>query len=146
MEQHTFSALITLDPPARHDLGLRYLDGTRTYGILQSCAGRYFPASVRCRGPASPRVLHATVRIPLLPGEAGALFATGQIFTVWADAIVSDNNVSGADLLGDAVIVGHEPASDQDVVRFAAHQRPRHPRAVPPPRTGPATPAMVQRP
>jgi hypothetical protein len=137
VEQHTFSALIMLDPPARHDLVLRYLDGTRTYAILQSCHGMYFPASICCFGwQSSQRVLHATVHIPLLPGEGDALFIGGQIFTVWADAIVSDISVRGTGLLGDGVMVGREPASDQDVAQTATHRRPSYRRAIPPPRTG----------
>lgn len=147
MEQHTFNALIRFDAPARHDLGLRYLDGTRTYGILKSCGGRYFPASICCCVPqSSQRVLHATVHISLLPGEADALFTGGQIFTVWADAIVSDISVRGTGLLGDGVMAGREPASDQDVLQTATDSRRPYRRASPPPRTGHGPPAVAGQP
>lgn len=146
MERHTFSALITPDPSARKDLLQRYLDRTRTSGILQS-RGRYFPASVSC-SVLTPHqgVIHAIVRVHLLPGEeADAPLADGQAFAVWADAIVSDASVRGVDLLGDGVIVGREAASDLDPLQARAHQRPRYQRAIPPPRIGHSAPAMARR-
>ena len=109
MEQHTFSALITFDPSARGDLALHYLDGTRTNGIVELRSGRYFPAAVCCLGPPSPdRIIYATVRTPLLAGEAEIFFDPGQAFTIWADVIVCDDTVRGERPLCTGVVLGRE--------------------------------------
>jgi hypothetical protein len=141
-----FSARITLDPSACHDLVIRYLDGTRTHGILRLCGGGYFPAAIFCGGsPSSQRVVHAIVHIPLLPGEADALFADGQSFSIWADAIVSDVSVHGADLLGDGVILCRKSGSGQDVLQKAAHRPTPYRRASPSSQPGHAAPAIAGR-
>lgn len=117
MERHTFSALMTLDRSASHDLVRRYLDGSRTCAILQAGSGRYFPAAIWCWPSQSSRhVVRATVSIPLLPGEADALLMSGQVFTVWADAVVSDVSVSGDGLLGEGVIVTTQHAGPTNAV------------------------------
>jgi hypothetical protein len=111
VELHKFSALITLDPSAQGDAVLRYLDGTRTSGILQRGSCRYFPATICWSGSVSPqRVVLAILRIALRAGEAEAFFDAAPGFTVWADAIVGDDTIRGEGLIGDGVLVGQEPA------------------------------------
>jgi hypothetical protein len=111
VERRTFSALITFDPSAREAAVQRYLDGMRTYAIVKPRFGTYFPAVI-CphASPSAVRTVHATVRIPLLAGEA-ALFTVGQAFTVAADAIVGDDTIRGEGLLGVGVVLGQELAA-----------------------------------
>jgi len=112
VQQHTFSVRITFDPSARGDLVLRYLDGTRTTGVVEPGSGRYFPATVCCSGPPSPeQAIYATVRTPLLAGEAEIFFDPGRTFTVWADVVVADDTVRGDGLICIGVILGRDLAA-----------------------------------
>jgi hypothetical protein len=64
------------------------------------------------------------MRVPLLAGEVQAYFATGQPFTVWADAIVDDEAIRGEGLLGGGVILTQEPTPSRAgaPIPFSAHR------------------------
>jgi hypothetical protein len=66
---------------------------------------------------------HVVVTIALAGGEAEALFAPGQRFTIWADAVV-DRTIRPEGLVGYGVICGREtPAllcDDSDGIRRKA--------------------------
>lgn len=152
MEQHTFSALVTFNPSARDDLVVRYLDRTWTSCIVEPGSGRYFPAAVRCLAPTSPRrVIYATVRTPLLPGEAEIFFGPGQAFAVWADAIVGDDALRGEGLVCVGVVLGCEltaapRGTGQEPVRPQDRRQLPYRRTVAQPRPGLDAPAMAGRP
>jgi hypothetical protein len=84
------------------------------------------------------------VRVRLLAGEPEAFFSTGQPFTLWADAIVSDQAVRGAGRLGEGVILGQESAADA-AARAAARPALTYRRTVPPPRRGTGASLMAGR-
>jgi hypothetical protein len=126
VRKYAFRALVALDPWARPNTLLPFLDGTCTQYVVQPCDDKYFPARISIGAPASPGcALDVVVHVPLLAGEAEAFFATGQPLTVWADAIVDDETIHGEGVLGDSVILSHESAalpnaSDQEVLRATA--------------------------
>lgn len=147
MRQHTFSAVITFDPSARQADILRYLGATRTSGVIQPGPGQYFPAAICCPGSPPP---HAMVRIPLLEGEAEMFFDAGQVFTVWADAVMDDDVIHGEGLLGSGVVVHQEPAAPsssagQEAAPAAANRPLPYRGIVPPPRPGTAAPTPAGR-
>jgi hypothetical protein len=109
-----FRAMVDLDPSARADAVRRLLNRTRPQCVLQPCDANWFPAAVSVGGsPSQGRPVDAVVRVCLLAGELEAFFATGQPFTVWADAIVDDQTVRGEGRLGDGFIVSQESAADE---------------------------------
>jgi hypothetical protein len=91
--------------------------------------------------------MDVVLQILLLAGEAEVCFATAQPFTVWADAIISDEATRGAGLLGEGVILGQEPAASPTGSDRGAHESTgRRPvpscDAIPPPRLGLRTSAV----
>jgi hypothetical protein len=86
--QHRFRALITLDPAAGEHGVQGQLGRRHTCCLVRTCYSTYFPAVISPDEELAPRaVIPAVVRIALAVGEAGAFFAPGQRFTVWADAL-----------------------------------------------------------
>jgi hypothetical protein len=113
VRKYRFRALVALDPWARPNSLLPFLDGTGTQYVVQPRDGKYFPVriSIGATPPSPGRPVDVVVRVPLLAGEAEAFFAAGQPFTVWADAVVDDETIRGEGLLGDGVIFSHESAA-----------------------------------
>ncbi len=106
MRECKFRAMVELDPSARAVAVRRLLDRTHPQCVLQPCDGKWFPAAVSVGGaPSQGRPVHTVVRVRLLAGEPEAFFATGQPFTLWADAIVDDQTVRGEGRLGDGFIL-----------------------------------------
>jgi hypothetical protein len=133
--------MVALNPSARADAVCCLLDGTRTQCVVRS-DGRWFPAAISvCWSPSHSRPVHTVVRVRLLTGEPEAFFATGQPFTLWADAIVDDVSIRGEGLLGDGVITGDEPEvspaiSSDEAPGTTARPAPADRRMVPQPRPG----------
>jgi hypothetical protein len=145
VKECNFRAMVALDPSARADAVRRLLDGTRPQCVLQPCDGRWFPAAVRTGGsPSQGRSVHTVVRVRLLAGEPEAFFATGQLFTLWADAVVDDQTVRGECRLGDGVILSQESAADE-ALRAAACPAPTYRSTVLRPRRGTGASLMAGR-
>jgi hypothetical protein len=89
VRQYSFRALITFDLAAREESTRGHLGGTRTCCLVQPEYHEYFPARISwdTELPVRPGV-RAVVSVVLADGEAEAFFATGQRFTIWADAVV----------------------------------------------------------
>jgi hypothetical protein len=104
MRRYTFRALVMLDPAAREDAA-----GCGPGGMLACCLVEpshrvYFPAVISLDSEGSPQAkAHALVAIALHDSEAGAFFAPGQRFTIWANAIVG-HSVQPAGLAGSGAI------------------------------------------
>ena len=132
VREHEFRATVAVDPPAREGAVLQILDGTRVRCIVQPFDGKCFPARISAGGPPpSPgRAVDIVVCIPLVSAEAEGYFAAGQPFTLWADAIVSDETIRGEGLLGDGVITGREPSVFADSPPFAQQLVPPATRSV----------------
>ena len=89
MKQYRFGALITFGPAAGH------LGGPHACCLIQPRLGEYFPAAISCRElPVGPGV-RAVVSVALADGEAEVFFATGQHFTIWADAVIGQTIRAG---------------------------------------------------
>ena len=105
MRQYRFSAVITLDPAAGEDAARRCLGGSYTCCVVQPRHGKYFPA-VSCLEddelPLRPRV-RAVLSAALADGEAKTLFAPGQRFTIWADAMIG-HTIKADDQIGHGII------------------------------------------
>jgi hypothetical protein len=105
MRQYRFRAVITLGPAAREDAARGHLGGPHTCYVVQPCHGKYFPAVICLEDdevPLRPGV-RALLSAVLADGEAKTLFAPGQRFTIWADAIIG-HTVVADDLIGRGVI------------------------------------------
>lgn len=143
--------MVALDSSARADAVRRLLDGTRPQCVIQQRAGRWFPAAVSVLwSPSQGHPVHLVVRVRLLHGEREAFFATGQPFTLWADAIVGDQTIRGEGLLGDGVITGDESAgspvaSSDEAPGTPARPAPACGRMVPQPRPGAGASLMAGR-
>jgi hypothetical protein len=141
VRQHEFRATVGLDPSARADAVHRLLEITGTQCVFHPSGAGWFPAAICVRrSPPQGRQAGTVARVQLRAGEAGAFFATGQPFTLSADAIVDDETIRGKVLTGDGVITGREPEVPQTGSVRAA---PRPARLTPPhgwplPRTEPA--------
>ena len=145
MRECKFRAMVELDPSARADAVRRLLDRTHPQCVLQPCDGKWFPAAVSVGGsPSQGRPVHTVVRVRLLAGEPEAFFATGQPFTLWADAIVDDQTVRGEGRLGDGFILSQESAADE-AARAAARPALTYRRTVPRPRRGTGASLMAGR-
>jgi hypothetical protein len=125
VREYKFRAVVTVDPSARAEATRRLLVRARPHCVVQPGGGRWFPATISVRrSPSQGRPVPTVLRVRLLAGEPGAFLATGQPFTLWADAIVDDHAIRGEDRLGDGVITGHQV----DVAPAASdHQPPRTP-------------------
>ena len=145
MKESKFRAMVALDQSARADVLRRLLDRTRFQCVLQPCDGRWFPAAVSAGGsPSQARPIRTVVRVRLLAGEPEAFFATGQLFTLWADAVVDDQTVRGEGRLGDGFILSQESAADE-APRAAACPALPYRRTVPRPRLGSGASLMAGR-
>ena len=104
MKQYGFRALITFDPAAREDAAPDHLGGTRTCCLIQPSYHEYFPARISWdKGlPVRPAV-RAVVSVALADGTAETLFAPGQRFTIWADAVIGQT-IRADSKLGHGVI------------------------------------------
>jgi hypothetical protein len=105
MRQYRFRAVITLDPAAREDAARGHLGGPHTCYVVQPGHGKYFPAAICLEDdelPLRPGI-RAVLSAALADGEAKTLFAPGQRFTIWADAIIG-HTVVADDLIGHGVI------------------------------------------
>jgi hypothetical protein len=109
VRQYRFLALITSAPvregPARHVPNLACALTVRACCLIQPVYHHeYFPAVISPHGepPLSPAG-RAMMTIALADGEAEALFAPGQRFTIWADGIVG-HTVRAEGLVGYGVI------------------------------------------
>lgn len=145
MRECRFRAMVRLDPPSSADSLRRLLDATRGQCVLQPCPGRSFPAGISVGGSTSYKSpVETIVRVRLLAGESEAFFATGQPFTLWADALVDDRAVCGEGSLGDGVILSLESAADRDN-QAAARPALTDRRTVPGPRLGAGAPLTAAR-
>jgi hypothetical protein len=105
VKQHRFRTLIMPGPAAGENAVRGHLGRTHTCCLVQPCRGMYFPAVISPDGELAPRaVTPAVVSAALATGEAEAFFAPGQLFTVWADAVVG-HAVHADRLIGQGVIV-----------------------------------------
>ena len=105
MRQYRFRAVIALDPAAREDAARGHLGGPHTCCVVQPGHGKYFPAVICLEDdelPLRPGV-RAVLSAALADGEAKTLFAPGQRFTLWADAIIGHTIVADG-LIGHGVI------------------------------------------
>lgn len=131
VRQYRFRALVTLDAAAREGptrgltSRMRSLTPHDCCLLLQPfCYRVYLPAVISPdrESPLQPggRVV---VTIALAGGEAEALFAPGQRFTIWADAVV-DRTIRPEGLVGYGVICGRESppllCDDSDGIRSKA--------------------------
>ena len=104
MRQYGFRALIAFDPAAGEDSTPGHLGGTRTCCLIQPGQGEYFPARISWdKEPPVRPGLRAVVNVALADGEADALFAPGQPFTIWADAVIG-HTIRADGLAGHGVI------------------------------------------
>jgi hypothetical protein len=143
--------MVALDPSARADAVRGLPEVTRIQCLAHPCDARWCPATIGARRSRSQgRQARTVVRVHLLAAEPDAFLATGQPFTLWADAIVADETIRGEGLLGDGAITGHEPEVRQTVIvraapRTTACLTPPHGRTVPQPCLGLGAPAMAGR-
>lgn len=104
MRQYTFSALVVLDPAAREEAAGCDPGGIQACCLVEPSYRRYFPAVISLgRGVPSRARAHALVTVALYDSEAGAFFAPGQRFTIWADAVIG-HSVQAAEPAGCGVI------------------------------------------
>jgi hypothetical protein len=109
MRSRSFRVLVMLDPAAREDAPRPDPGGTRACCLLEPSRYTYFPAviSLGTEQPARTAA-RALVTISLRDSEAGAFFAPGQRFTIWADAVVG-HTVQAHGLIGYGVISPTQP-------------------------------------
>jgi hypothetical protein len=133
VRQYRFRARVTLDTAARegHARGLtsrmRALAAHDCCLLQPFCYRVYLPAVISPDSelPLQPggRSSGVVVTIALAGGEAAALFAPGQRFTIWADAVV-DRTIRPEGLVGYGVICGREAppllCDDSDGIRRKA--------------------------
>jgi hypothetical protein len=98
VRQNRFRALVTFDPAAGGHLG-----GLHASCLVQPGHGKYFPAAISCNEIAARPGVRAAVNVALADGEAGAFFALGQRFTIWADAVIGQT-IRADGLVGSGVI------------------------------------------
>lgn len=130
MRQYRFRALVTLAPaagqaPAQGLPSRASALSAHACCLLEpSCCREYFPAVIS-RDEELPRRPggHAVVTIALADGEADALFAPGQRFTIWADGVVG-HTIRAEGLVGYGVVCGREspplPCDDGGGIRGEA--------------------------
>jgi hypothetical protein len=103
VREYQFRARVAFDP-ACDSAARGCLSGTRPHCVIEPYHRKYFPALISCDNqpppPGGPNIL---VRIALTGPEADVLFAPGQRFAIWADAIVG-KTIRGEGLVGYGVI------------------------------------------
>jgi len=104
MRQYRFTALVMLDPAAG-EYAVRYgRGGTRACCLVEPSYHTYFPAVIEAKEEQPSRgAPHALITATLSDSEAGAFFAPGQRFTIWADALVG-HTIQPDGLVGHGVI------------------------------------------
>jgi len=114
VRQYRFRALITLDAAVREDPArglpsrMRALTAHHCYLLQPFCYRVYLPAVISPdRGLPLQPGSRVVVSIALADGEAEALFAPGQRFTIWADAMI-DRTIRPEGLVGYGVICARE--------------------------------------
>ena len=114
MRQYRFRALITLDAAVREGPGqglpsrMRALTARYCCLLQPFCYRVYLPAVISSdRGLPLQPGRRVVVTIALADGEAEALFAAGQRFTIWADGVV-DGTIRPEGLVGYGVICARE--------------------------------------
>jgi AcrR family transcriptional regulator len=131
MRPHSFRALVMLDSAGREDSPRSGPDGMRACCLVEPSRYTYFPAVISLdTGQPARTAARALVTIALRDSEAGAFFAPGQRFTIWADAVVG-HTVQACGLIGYGVIsqpVSPSPPGaprDEAAARPAAAGRPQ---------------------
>jgi hypothetical protein len=104
VRQFRFTALVMLDPAARDQAARCGRGGPLASCLVEPSRYTYFPAVIET-GPArlARPGTHALITAALHDSEAGAFFAPGQRFTIWADALVGET-VRADGLLGYGLI------------------------------------------
>lgn len=130
VRQYRFRARVTLDTAAREGPARGLTSRMRALTAHDCCLLQPFCYRVYLPAVISPdRELplqpggRVVVTIALAGGEAEALFAPGQRFTIWADAVV-DRTIRPEGLVGYGVICGREAppllCDDSDGIRRKA--------------------------
>lgn len=126
MRSRSFRALVMLDPAARADAPRSDPGGARACCLVEPSRYMYFPAVISLgTGQPARAAARALVTIALRDSEAGAFFAPGQRFTIWADAVVG-HTVQVHGLIGYGVIyqlVSPRAAGHQVTGRYAVRLR-----------------------
>jgi hypothetical protein len=113
VKRYRFRALVTLGPAASAGPARRIPSRMRVLTAHACCLVQpayhceYFPAVIS-RDAELPLARHAMMTIALTDGEAEALFAPGQRFTIWDDGMVG-RTIRAEGLFGYGVIFS--PAS-----------------------------------
>jgi hypothetical protein len=140
VRQYRFRAVVALAPAVREGPAGRLPNQASALTAHACCLiqpayhHEYFPAVIsRHEEPPLSPAGHAVMTIALADGEAEALFAPGQRFTIWADGIVGPT-IRAEGLVGYGVIscqASPLPAdlADGRIHRGAAGPDPRHRRA-----------------
>lgn len=131
MRQYRFTVLVMLDPAAGENAMRCGQSTARACCLVEpSCYTYFFPAVIETEEEQPqqgvPRALMTTT---LSDSEAGAFFAPGQRFTIWADALVG-HTIRADGLAGYGVIcrcvsrpaprAHRDRASGSDAAGFAA--------------------------
>lgn len=104
MRPYRFRALVMLDPAALEGSAHYDPGGPQACCLVEPSFRTYFPAMISVDSQGPPRATaHALVTVALQESEAGAFFAPGQRFTIWADAVVG-HSVQAVGLSGYGVI------------------------------------------
>jgi hypothetical protein len=130
VRQYRFRARVTLHTAAPEGVARGLTSRRRALTAHDCCLLQPFCYRVYLPAVISPdRELplqpggHVVVTIALAGGEAEALFAPGQRFTIWADAVV-DRTIRPEGLVGYGVICGRETppllCDDSDGIRRKA--------------------------
>jgi hypothetical protein len=137
VRQYRFRAVVALAPAVREGPARRLPNLARALTAHACCLiqpayhHEYFPAVIsRDEEPPLSPAGHAVMTIALADGEAEALFAPGQRFTIWADGIVG-RTIRAEGLVGYGVIscqASPLPAglADNRIHRGTADPDPRH--------------------
>jgi hypothetical protein len=132
MRQYRFRARVTLDAAAREGAARGLTSRMRALTAHDCCLLQPFCYRVYLPAVISPdRELplqpgrRVVVAIALADGEADALFAPGQRFTVWADAVVG-RTIRPEGLVGYGVICGRDEAKAGRMTIDEASHAMRH--------------------
>jgi hypothetical protein len=121
VREYKFRATVAFEPAGDSATGA-YLSGTRTHCVIESYRRKYFPALISWDNRPPPQGgLNILVRIALTGTEADAFFASGQRFTIWADAIAG-KTIRGERLVGYGVILYQEPPPSPSTDDRTAHR------------------------
>jgi hypothetical protein len=104
MGQYRFTAQVMLDLAAREYAARCGQSAAQACCLVEPSRYTYFPAVIETEEEQPQRgVAHALITTTLYDGEAGAFFAPGQRFTIWADALVG-HTIRADGLVGYGVI------------------------------------------